>query len=355
MIDPRLIEYDERFDDYRELAATVNNMIKGALAGSGISPMQVTFRVKTKESISGKLYRKSDKYPTLLSMTDVVGFRIICYFSDNVDTVASCLEDLFEIDRENSIDKRSAIPATAFGYLSLHYICRLKKAPDIREELCEIPFEIQIRSVLQHTWAEIEHDLGYKSEFGVPRSIRREFSRVAGLLEVADELFLNIKHELDEYKATVRENIANDRAGNMTLDLITLTEYLEQSKTMKSLLDEISSITGAAIREVSPESYLPQLAFFGLETLDDLNNFVADEHKGAMMLARNSLEGMEIDELTSTSGLYYLIRSRLTFGDYTEDQIRAFFKLSLKDEKKIASQVARILRRREKLGSLPKE
>ena len=349
-MDPRLIEYDERFEDYRELGKTVNDLLTSRFKTSGLSPMQVVFRVKTKQSIAGKLQRKPEKYPDLLHMTDVLGFRIICYFSDQVDTVATYLEEMFDIDRENSIDKRSAIPATAFGYLSLHYICTLKKDQSYREDLCEIPFEIQIRSVLQHTWAEIEHDLGYKSEFGVPRNIRREFSRVAGLLEVADELFLNIKNDLTIYKADVREKIANDCAGDMTLDLITLSEYIEQSKTMRSLLEEISSITGAVINDADVDPLLPQLAFFGLETLDDLNGFVNEEHKGAMILARDALEGIELDELTSTVGFYYLMRSRLTFGDYSEKQIDDFFRIHLKDDKKIRSQTARILRKREKFS-----
>ncbi|MBR1796993.1 MAG: hypothetical protein IJ757_03135 [Clostridiales bacterium] len=347
-MDPRLIEYDERREKYLELGKVVDGLITSRLKELNLQTMQVAYRVKTKESLAGKLARKSDKYPTLLYMTDIVGFRIICYFADQVDEVAKCLKELFDVDKENSIDKRSAIPATAFGYLSLHYICRLKNDGKYPEELCEIPFEIQMRSVLQHTWAEIEHDLGYKSEFEVPREIRREFSRVAGLLEVADELFLNIKEKLEVYEDTVRTNIANDCAGEMTLDRITLSEYVKQSKTMKALLNEITSITGASINEVDPESFLPQLEFMGLNTLADLREFIHKEHDGALLLAKDALEGMEIDELASTVGLYYLVRSRLTFGDYDEEKLRAFFELNLSEKEKIQRQVDRVIRKREK-------
>ena len=135
----------------------------------------------------------------------------------------------------------------------------------------------------------------------------------------------------------------------MTLDLITLTEYIDQSKTMKHLLEEISYITDAVINEADYEPLLQQLAFFDIETLDDLNRFVHEEHDGALLLAKDALEGMEIDELASTVGIYYLIRSRLTFGDYDEKKISDFFRTIMKDEKRIQSQTARTLRKREKL------
>ena len=59
-----------------------------------------------------------------------------------------------------------------------------------------VKFELQIRSILQHAWAEIEHDLGYKSESTVPRAARRRFSRLAGLLELADAEFQGIREQL---------------------------------------------------------------------------------------------------------------------------------------------------------------
>jgi hypothetical protein len=76
-------------------------------------------------------------------------------------------------------------------------------------ELCGIKFEIQMRSSLQHTWAEIEHDLGYKSMYEVPREVRREFSRIAGLLELADESFVRIRSKIADYNKQTTENIKN--------------------------------------------------------------------------------------------------------------------------------------------------
>jgi ppGpp synthetase/RelA/SpoT-type nucleotidyltranferase len=112
------------------------------------------------------------------------------------------VEREFVVDRTNSVDKRTLLDPDRFGYQSLHYVAALSVA---RTGLAEygrftgLRVEIQIRSTLQHAWAEIEHDLGYKSAAGVPRDIRRRFSRIAGLLELADEEFSVIRRDLDAY------------------------------------------------------------------------------------------------------------------------------------------------------------
>lgn len=77
-----------------------------------------------------------------------------------------------------------------FGYCSVHYVVEMsQKRLNLYEHQAYegLKCEIQIRSVLQHAWAEIEHDLGYKSEIAIPKRIRRNFSRLAGLLEIADK------------------------------------------------------------------------------------------------------------------------------------------------------------------------
>ena len=57
--------------------------------------------------------------------------------------------------------------------------------------------------MLDHAWAEIEHDLGYKARDTVPAAARRRLSRLAGLLEMADQEFVAIRRDLDEYAAAL--------------------------------------------------------------------------------------------------------------------------------------------------------
>jgi putative GTP pyrophosphokinase len=114
-------------------------------------------------------------------------------------------------------------------------------------EFAGMPFEIQIRSILQHAWAEIEHDLGYKSKVAVPKEIRRKFARVAGALEAADEDFNEIKNYLREYESNVAQSIAAD-PGSVTVDSISLTSYLKNSPTVCDLDLAIAKKIGVDVR-----------------------------------------------------------------------------------------------------------
>ncbi len=74
----------------------------------------------------------------------------------------------------------------------------------------ELKCEIQLRSILQHAWAEIEHDLGYKGEISVPDQYKRSFNRVSALLETADNEFDRLKSELTSYEKEVSSLIKNE-------------------------------------------------------------------------------------------------------------------------------------------------
>ena len=336
-------EYRANRANYVKLAAIVNGMIDDKSRDDKASIMQFTYRVKTEKSLYGKLLRKPDRYHSVLDLSDIVGFRIICYFSDQVDKIAELLKNMFIIDKENSIDKRKVLAPSTFGYLSLHYICRLPDTPQYPEEIRKIRFEVQIRSVLQHVWAEIEHDLGYKNEFGIPRDARREFARVAGLLETADDAFLRIRNRVNQYEIDAKNKIRLDEADDLSLDHHTMGEFLKNNDLIKEFTESIAAITGAQLIEANPESYLAQLSFLKVTTIGELKAFIIQEREHAYALAEKLLKDSEIDELVSTVGLYYLVRARLVYGSFDELSLIDFFRITYKDKASIKKQLTRIL------------
>ena len=100
-------------DEYRESVPTLERlkdqalaMLHDALDNSGLIVTAVEARVKTESSLAGKLALKGAKYAMLSDITDLVGLRIITFYTDDVDRIASMAEKLFEIDWHNSVDKR---------------------------------------------------------------------------------------------------------------------------------------------------------------------------------------------------------------------------------------------------------
>lgn len=223
---------------YDRCAAKVNSLLGELLVGAGIKVHHSGFRVKSVESLQGKINRKLNKYSALGDITDLVGLRVITYYDDEVDAVASLIEKEFLVDGLNSIDKRKAHEPDRFGYMSLHYIASLGVGrcafPEYRD-FAGLKFEIQVRTLLQHAWAEIEHDLGYKSDKEIPFEFRRKFSRVASFLEEADEAFVRIRDGMEIYSLDSERKI---NVEDLLIDKITLGIFCKNSKILR-MADEI--------------------------------------------------------------------------------------------------------------------
>ncbi|MFS0934499.1 GTP pyrophosphokinase family protein [Enterococcus casseliflavus] len=269
-----LFEYDNNLSTYTDFLVQMNNLVERLILDNNIS--SISSRIKSKNSLKNKIDNKqkkmnksSYKYNRLNDITDVCGLRICTIYSDDVDKISNIIENEFFVDRENSIDKRSTLEPDKFGYLSVHYIVSLSKN---RAKLTEyerfkdFKFEIQIRSILQNTWAEIEHDLGYKSEKGIPQSIKRDFSRLAGLLEIADKEFINIRNSLNEYtnKVTKKIQSATD-IESIDINRISLTEFIKSNYFKEIIIDTEGRLDNI---EINLESWLSSTS---LSTdLDDL-------------------------------------------------------------------------------------
>ncbi len=300
-----LEEYHAILPAINRLQEVVLKALNDALDSNGIIVTAVTARVKTEESLAGKLALKGQKYHSLSDITDILGARIVTFYTDDVDRIASIAEKLFDIDWNNSIDKRSLHQLDSFGYNSLHYVCRLPKSiyyDSNCEELNSIPFELQLRTTLQHAWASINHDTGYKSGIEIPREYRRQMNRLAGMLEMADDEFSRIRTEINDYRRRVQQLVHNGKLDDVQLDGDTFRSYLKTGP-FDQLNKRIAAINQAEILEVSLVSYLHILQEMNCKTLGDVNRLIEQYQEDAYLLARHQLGTTDLDIISSSIGL----------------------------------------------------
>ena len=297
-----MAQYQSLLPVYTQMAEVIPERLKEFFAEAGFIVAAVEHRVKTEASLAGKLKLKGGKYRDIFDITDIVGIRVITFYIDDVDKVAAILERLFEIDWENSIDKRKAHEIDSFGYLSLHYICRIPESaysdPE-HPEINKIRFEVQMRSLLQHAWANMNHDTGYKSGVEIPRVYMRDMSRLAGMLELIDDEFSRIRREITDYRRNVQHLVASGDLEEVLLDGDSFKSYL-QIGPFDRLTKRIASINQAEIQPVDLSHFLPLFKALGFKTLGDIAALVKDYSDAAYQIACFQMGVTDLDILSSS-------------------------------------------------------
>ncbi|WP_396124837.1 GTP pyrophosphokinase family protein [Corynebacterium sp. HS2168-gen11] len=183
-------KYQELLRSHPQLIAVFTDAIKDALDDSGLSYDQISVRVKSWRSLRTKARKRRSSgeliYPDPWNnIHDIIGVRITTYHSTEIPQIVHALKDVFHIVK--SIDKTAETKISgSFGYGSHH----LHATAPILVGYEDFHFEIQIRTVLQHAWAEFEHDIRYKRPSGkLSPEVDRAFTLAAGLIELADQQF----------------------------------------------------------------------------------------------------------------------------------------------------------------------
>jgi ppGpp synthetase/RelA/SpoT-type nucleotidyltranferase len=194
--------YKKKKHNYVDLRAEVEEILREALNENEIVFHSIESRVKSVDSFKEKAAR--DKYTDPVNeITDLTGIRIITLFEKEIHQISDIIKELFKIDYERSEDKSDLLDADKMGYKSIHYIAELSRDKITATELesfSGLKFEIQIRSILQHAWAEIEHDRNYKFQGHLPKRLQRRFYALAGMLEIADREFNTLAEEVEKYR-----------------------------------------------------------------------------------------------------------------------------------------------------------
>lgn len=241
---------------YEALGSNVVQALKIFLDREGISYLTVYYRVKDINSFIEKIDRKNYVNPFEQS-EDICGIRIICYYRSDVEKICNIINREFQV--MESEDKEDSLEPDQFGYRSHHFIVKIKD-----EWLCtpnyiglnNLKAEIQVRTNLMHTWAEIEHKLEYKKEQDIPKLFKRRFSLLSAMLEIVDEQFETLKKDItgfrEEYKEKIKEsenNIIGINEDDIEVNLDTLQAFLDlyfsdrkKDTTISKLVAELNHI-----------------------------------------------------------------------------------------------------------------
>ncbi len=228
--------YREKRPLYADFARCLKNLLEEALQSSDVKTQSVEARAKTIDSYARKAGQAFPLDPTrpkyedpLNEITDMAGVRVVTFLPAAVEQVGEAVRREFEVvERENKFDL--LIQEERFGYTSDHYLVKLGVnrtcLPEYRR-FTELIGEIQVRTILQHAWAEIEHDIEYKAAEALPMPLRRRFMAVAGMLEIADSHFQEIQNEVQTRRREATEFVEEGRLDQAELTPDALRSYLD--------------------------------------------------------------------------------------------------------------------------------
>src|SRR5215813_7789445 len=210
-------EFARKRPIYELFADEISRILNESFNTLSLKCQSIGGRAKSVDSFDNKCRKTKDdgtlKYiDPLNEITDLAGVRIIVYTLKDLERAAKFLEEHFSVrERKNIGEER--FDQGAFGYQSIHYLVSLSDAraslPDFSKYkglICEV----QVRTVLQHAWAEIEHDVQYKTTSELPRTMRKKFLSLAGLLEIADREFQSIQDEDEKLKGNILEGLQDE-------------------------------------------------------------------------------------------------------------------------------------------------
>ena len=302
-----LSEFTQKEKTLKDMGVSINALLNNLMKKNKIDTHSISHRIKDSISLERKI-KKKNKYNSLSEITDVLGVRIITFYSTDIDSIERIIREEFEVDEKNSIDKRKSIEPDRFGYMSLHYIVSLNKTRSKLPEysdFSELKFEIQIRTILQHSWAEIEHKLGYKSNSSVPDEIRRLFSILSGTLELVDKEFVTIKEAIHDYDLGVRNDLVNKTTTEIPINEISLIALIDLDENLESLYTEfkqslnIHDINPGKASELADNHITKGVAIInslGFHTISDLQLLISSLDKNTIFnfFKHGKHKGLEI-------------------------------------------------------------
>ena len=222
-------QYQEKRQLYETFALRLQELLKELTQSANIPCDKIVYRVKTLKSFLEKIERKAYHKP-FEQIKDIAGVRVVTYYLDDVERVRQLIYQEFTVDDQHSVDKIMHLGAEEFGYRSVHVIIAVaKKRASLNEwsSFAGLWAEIQIRTILQHAWADLSHKIDYKITSQAPLELRRRLFRLSALLELADEEFTALRDQADDIVNGYKHRMSQDEL-EIPINLDSLREFMDQ-------------------------------------------------------------------------------------------------------------------------------
>ena len=200
----RFLDFHALHQEQWSTAAAAHAAQLQAILTSTAPGCKLEWRIKNPHEALRKFSRKyragleesGTPYEIRHYLSDLIGLRVVCLYEDELGKVAATVRDHFQVI--DMTDKVSAVEATeaSFGYKGLHL--DLRPLPNPGAHLGSGPaeaFELQIRTVIQDSWAILDHKIKYKK--AIPSPLKRRINVLAALFELADREFRQIRDETE--------------------------------------------------------------------------------------------------------------------------------------------------------------
>lgn len=211
-------EYEENIPFFQAILRELSDRLEGELEGLGIHPT-IKSRVKSFDSFYKKILRNLEdpaRRDNAYSINDTLGIRIVCPFLENIRTAEELIRDMYNVVE---IERKGAEQSfKEFGYASTHFLVNVPQEILMlyqfgRDLICEI----QVRTILQDAWAEVEHEIVYKADFTpFDDPLKRKLAALNANLTLSDIIFQEIRDyqtqlqlELQKRRVTFMNKVQN--------------------------------------------------------------------------------------------------------------------------------------------------
>ncbi len=248
-------EFEQRKELLEEVCTKTKSLIEDCLKDAQLRYQSVQARVKNGKKLRAKYLDPEKSYAKLDDITDQAGLRVITYYDDELDRVVELVKSEFTVIPEKSVDKR-VIEPNKFGYRAINLVCTHseKRKSDVQfKKQANVTFEVQVTSVLGHAWSEIEHDW-YDLKETYPAYIKRRFSRLAALFELAESEFVSLRDQRTSYRRSVGVQVEAE-LPDVPVDAVSLKAFTYGEPIVAQVDERISQILERPIGETTDKVF----------------------------------------------------------------------------------------------------